>query len=225
MPDGGPVYAETNPDWLIVEPWNGISSLFILLPAIIWLWKIRKEWRGHKFLLACIPFLFLGGLGSTLFHAFRSSYFLLLMDVLPTAILTLLIGIYLWIRVLPHWSYIFLVFAISIGMRLLTFEILSPHTATNINYVITGITLFIPLIIILKRTRFNRSASIFVSITALAISLAFRELDARASIQFLPMGTHFLWHIFSGIGAYFLADYLFYFSKTYARKKPVVTGF
>ncbi len=87
--DGGPIYAETDLSVLFTEPWNALSSLAILLPAVYWAVRLRGDYRTYSFIFYCIPLLFLGGLGSTLFHAFRVSKWLLLMDVLPTATLTL----------------------------------------------------------------------------------------------------------------------------------------
>ncbi len=69
MTDGGPYYTETNPANFIVEPWNAISSLLYLLPAIYWATKIRKHIRENSFVAFCVPLLILGGLGSTFFHA------------------------------------------------------------------------------------------------------------------------------------------------------------
>jgi hypothetical protein len=40
------------------------------------------------------------------------------------------------------------------------------------------------------------------------IALLFRQLDAT-EFSFLPMGTHFLWHVFSAVGAYFVLKYLY----------------
>ena len=107
LSDGGPIYTETNPDHWIVEPWNAISSLMIVIPAIIWLFKIRGQFKDYRFLIFAIPLMVLGGTGSTLFHAFRVSQFFLFMDVLPTAILTLSLSIYFWVKVFKRWWYVF----------------------------------------------------------------------------------------------------------------------
>ncbi len=102
--DGGPWYAETHiTDAIIVEPWNAFSSLAIAFPAFYFLWKIRKNPKQYGFLLAAIPFLMLNGIGSTLFHGFRTSRFFLIMDFLPALIVTLMITVYFWSKVLPKW--------------------------------------------------------------------------------------------------------------------------
>ncbi|MBU0489560.1 MAG: hypothetical protein KKA07_07010 [Bacteroidetes bacterium] len=88
--DGGPVYHETGHGGWIAEPWNSISSLSLILPALyffILLWKYRKDY-GFIVWFFC-PLLFVGGMGSTLFHGLRSSPYLLALDAGPMAILTM----------------------------------------------------------------------------------------------------------------------------------------
>ena len=61
--DGGQLYKETDFSRPIVEPWNAVSSLAILLPAVYWAFKIRNNYRKYPFLALCLPLLFMGGLG------------------------------------------------------------------------------------------------------------------------------------------------------------------
>lgn len=210
LSDGGPIYTETNPDHLIVEPWNAISSLMIVIPAIIWIFRIGGQFKRYKFLAIIIPLMILGGTGSTLFHAFRASRFFLFMDVFPTAILTLSLSIYFWIKVLKKWWYVFFVILISIAIRVLLFGQVPSHTAINISYAISGFITGLPLLIILVRTRFYKLKYVILTISFFILALVFRELDAY-NISFLPMGTHFLWHVFTGIGAYYILAYLYSF--------------
>ncbi len=157
LSDGGPIYTETNPDHWIVEPWNAISSLMIVIPAIIWLFKIRGQFKDYRFLIFAIPLMVLGGTGSTLFHAFRVSQFFLFMDVLPTAILTLSLSIYFWVKVFKRWWYVFFVIIISFAFRFLLFGKLPSHAAINISYAITGVITGLPLLFLLLTHGFTRS--------------------------------------------------------------------
>ncbi len=212
MGDGGPVYTEFHPEWIIVEPWNAFSSILILLPAVYWAYKLRGEYKNHPFLAYCIPLLFLGGLGSTLFHAFRASPLLLYMDVLPTAILTLSISIYFWVKVLPKWWMVLGVIGPAALLRWGVFYLVSPHTAVNIAYAITGTLLFLPIVLILKKINFRYSITIGASIALFVLALLFREIDAWQE-QVFPMGTHFIWHILTGLGAFLLAEFLYQFRR------------
>lgn len=212
LSDGGPIYTETNPDRWIVEPWNAISSLMIVIPALIWLYRIRGQFKEYKFLLYIIPLMVLGGTGSTLFHAFRASRFFLFMDVLPTAILTLSLSIYFWVKVLNRWWYVLFIILISFVFRFLLFGKLPQHTSINVSYAFTGIITGLPLLLILFRTKFFKLNYVILTIAFFILALVFRELDSR-SIDFLPMGTHFLWHAFTGVGAYYILAYLYAFRR------------
>ena len=214
LPDGGPLYTETNPESFIVEPWNAWSSLALVVPALYWAYRIRKDIRNNMFIAFCIPLLFLGGLGSTLFHAFRSSYFLLLMDFLPIIALTFAVSLYLWHRVTKRWWLTALIALVGLGLRFLLYRNgwFSHHTAINVSYAISGTMIFLPAFIVVVRTRLFKLGTLVFSLLLFGFALFFREVDARGLFG-LPMGTHFLWHIACGIGALFLADYLYYINR------------
>lgn len=217
LQDGGPVYKETDLDYFIVEPWNAFSSLFIVLPAVYWLFRIGKDYRDYKFLLFAIPLMILGGTGSTLFHAFRASRFFLFMDFFPTAILTVSLTIYFWIRILKRWWYVFLIIIPSIALRfiLYTYADLSEFMAINVSYTLTGILIGLPILILLIRTNYYKVHYVLLTIGFFIAAIVFREMDSR-NIGFLPMGTHFLWHAFTGFGAYYILAYLYYSRKSEA---------
>lgn len=215
--DGGPWYAETHiTDQIIVEPWNAISSLAIAAPAIYFLWKIRKNPMQFKFLLFCIPILFLNGIGSTLFHGLRSSQYLLLMDYLPALVLTLSITVYLWYKVLPSWWLVIFTVGPLFGLRFLAMNYFSGAFGMNLSYIIGGIAFLLPFILILKKHQYQKGLNIFIAISCFILAIYFRGADKEFT-NIVSFGTHFLWHIFTGIGAYYLADYLYFLRKTELR--------
>lgn len=214
LSDGGPVYMETDLEHFIVEPWNAISSLFIVLPALIWLVRIGREYKKYKFLLYAMPLMLLGGAGSTLFHAFRVNRFFLFMDVLPTALLTVSLTIYFWVKVFKRWWYVLFIIIPSVLLRVILFRhvTLSDFMTINISYTMTGLLIGMPLLILLIRTHYYKLYAVILTILLFIGAIVFREMDAR-EIDFLPMGTHFLWHILTGFGAYYMLAYLFYYRK------------
>lgn len=212
LTDGGPLYAETDLHYIIVEPWNAVSSLAIVLPAVFWAIKLKFDYRKYPFLFFTIPLLILGGLGSTFYHAFRASTWLLFMDVAPTAILTFSVGVYFWLKVVPKWWQALLIIIPFTVLRFALFDRLPGENAVNISYFITGFLIFFPVLLYLIRHRFRYYKSILISVVMLSLSLVFREMDQRAS-EYIYMGTHFLWHLLSGVGAYFLGKYLFLLRK------------
>lgn len=206
--DGGPYYTETNLHRTVAEPWNALSSLAILLPAVYWAIKIRHNYRRFSFLSLCLPLLFLGGLGSTIFHAFRSHRIWLLMDVTPSALLTLLLALFFWMKVLPRkWLALPLLLLLFL-IRMWAWQVFPTHSAINISYALTGIAFIVPMLLWLARTKWRGIRPIGLALFFLVLSLLFRQLDEVAA-PVLPMGTHFLWHICSGLGAYYVGVYLY----------------
>lgn len=208
--DGGPWYAETHiTDNLIVEPWNAFSSLAIAAPAIYFLWKIRKNPKQYSFLLAAIPFLFLNGLGSTLFHGLRTSRFFLFMDFMPALILTLMITVYFWAKVLPKWWMSFVVITPIFLMRFGVIDLIPGQGGINTSYMISGIAFLLPVFLILRKYNFQKTINIVAGAICFVLAIYFRQVDKEFT-DIVAFGTHFLWHIFSGIGAFLLADYLYF---------------
>lgn len=205
--DGGPVYMETQPGGMIVEPWNAFTSLLILIPAIYWITRMRKEGGGGWLMWAVVCLVIAGGVGSALFHAFRMSVFFLIMDVLPSAVLTLMLSVYFWIRVLEKWWYAVIVLIVLFGSRFIIWGKLPEHTSINLSYFITGISIGLPLIFFLFKTNFKGWLQVAGGILLFSVALTFRQTD-HIPISYLPMGTHFLWHSFSAMGAWYILGYL-----------------
>ena len=214
--DGGPIYAETPTDladgqWLL-EPWNAFSSLLIVAPAIYFLIRLRGRYGSNLFLTLCIPLLVAGGLGSTFFHGFRASRYLLLLDVLPTMILFLAVSVYFWAKVFSSWWAAAGVMVVAFAATYLVFEYLPVSQRTNIGYALRGTVFFLPLVIILFRTNFQHAWFIFASLAAFGSALACRFTDKMVT-HILPMGSHFLWHAFTGLGGFLIAEYLLRIEK------------
>lgn len=209
--DGGPIYAETpahihEGQWLI-EPWNAISSLLILLPSIYFLYQLRGQFRQQAVLALCAPLLILGGLGSTLFHGLRMHKAFLLMDFMPTLAAFLVMIAYLWFRALKSWWLALGVLALVFGLSYWAHTSLPPSSRTNVSYFIRGTAFFMPLIILLLRTRFQKAAWLLAGLAGLVAALIFRMYD-KSAVDILPMGSHFLWHANTGFGGLCIAHYM-----------------
>jgi hypothetical protein len=207
--DGGSLYAETDLTKFVAEPWNAYSSLTFLIPVIYWLFRLRGQYRKYIFLTCCMPLLTLGGIGSTVFHAFRSSPYFLLLDVVPIAILTLSVSLYFWWRVIGRWDAVLILAAAYVVARLtiVSSGFFSPHQGVNISYFITGVMLFLPALLLLRSMNFKGAKQIVLATAFFIVALIFRRIDITMNL--LPMGTHWLWHVSCAIGAFFLAEYLY----------------
>jgi hypothetical protein len=207
-PDGGPIYAETNLERQITEPWNAISSLALVLPALYWMVRLKFDIKNYTFIYFSIPLLLAGGTGSLLYHASRTSWWLLYLDVLPTAVLTISVGVYFWWKFFKNWLQVSMIIIPATLLRIYLLVYHSSEASVNLSYFIAGVVIFLPVLLYLMRHNYHYLSTFVVSVTCLIISLILREADHWFA-QFLPMGSHFLWHIFSGIGAYYLAYYLY----------------
>ena len=212
--DNGPVYNEFVHDHLIREPWNAYSSLFFFIPVFFWLWFLRGKYREHAFIVALLPLLFLNGLGSTLFHAFRSSNFFLVLDWLPAAIMSFSLSVFFWTRIVRKVylavAIVLGFYAFGIGAVMLLKEIVHI-SSPSVGYFFSGAAFLIPVIIDLVRHRGRFAGWYFASLGFLLASLAFRILDYPTPNPFpwLPQGTHFLWHVFSSFAVFTLGMYIY----------------
>lgn len=210
VPDGGPIYRETTDlSLLIVEPWNAYSSLSFLIPAFYFLYLLRGNYSQHAFLVYfCSPMLILGGLGSTLFHAFRQSAWLLAMDVLPIILLTLGISVWMWLKVLPKKWHLIPILLLFFLLTYLTMTLLQGQDSISAGYFVRGTMLFLPCFLFLRKTRFRHATAFFTAVSFFILALLFRFTDEKIALDFMPWGTHWLWHISTAIGGYFLGVYL-----------------
>ncbi|PKP50022.1 MAG: hypothetical protein CVT92_14720 [Bacteroidetes bacterium HGW-Bacteroidetes-1] len=179
----------------------------MIFPALVWFWYLRRERQSTWFLFFSVALVFLGGLGSTLFHAFRLSPVFLMMDVIPSAILTIAIAIYFWLKVLKKRWHILLVFIPVFTIRFLLFRSLPSHIGINVSYVFSGLLIFVPLLIELYRSNFFKWVSVVMVLFSFGTAILFRQLDTH-HWNYFPQGTHFLWHLFSAVGSYYMLDYL-----------------
>jgi hemolysin III len=210
--DGGPVYYETHhPGDFIVEPWNAYSSLFFLMPVIIMFIALRGKYKQYPFLVFwCGPLLAIGGMGSTLYHAFRASNAFLIMDFAPIAILSLSITYFFLNKILKKWWLAILIILGFMALRMLSFSFLEGQrqTAINISYFLTGIMVATPILIFMIKSKFKHTLWFVYTVLLFSISLFFRYADDWQN-QLLPMGTHWLWHVFGAAGAYTLGAYIY----------------
>lgn len=219
--DGGPLYHEFICDATIKEPWNAYSSLIFFIPVAFWIWKLRGVYRQNLIIVFILPFLFFNGLGSTLFHAFRSNSAFLYLDFLPAQIMSFILSAYLWTRLVKKWYYggiiVLLFYALaSISVQYLSqidgMELMAP----NIAYFFVGASFFIPVLIIMLKTRFYKLKYVVLTFTFLILALLCRVSDYPTPNPFpemLPQGTHFMWHVFSAIAVFTMGYYVYFINR------------
>jgi len=219
--DGGPYYNEFHAQEFIKEPWNAFSSLLFFIPIVFWLIKLKGEYKKNYIILLILPFLFINGLGSTLYHAFRDSAFFLYLDFLPASFMSFILSSYLWSRLTNNTlkAIVIVVGFYIVGLSCLFVMTKIPaldQFGPNIAYSIVGASYFIPIIIILVRTNWFKLKLVLLSLLSLGIALMFRILDYPSENYFadaLPQGTHFLWHAFSVVAVFSMGYYVYYLNK------------
>lgn len=228
MPDGGPRYQETPLDpyaidaAAIAEPYNTVTAALFIFIAIIWAIRVlRAGIHRHPFVAVCLPILLAGGIGGTLYHAYRTRVTYFLLDVIPISLLGLAGSIYLLIRIGKKAGarqlILYSVGAISIYLALngLIFRGLlkgflaqHPHLTVNLSYASLALIIMIPLVIVLIRTRFRHGSLIVAGLLSFAIAWFCRLVDGTGLVD-LSMGTHWLWHTFGAITTAFVFEYFF----------------
>lgn len=219
--DGGPIYVETNLDHFIAEPFNAVSAFLFILLVGYWFKKVHGNYNRHTFLAIALPILLIGGVGGTLYHAFRTSEVFLVMDWLPIFLLTIAATAYYLFRVLKKWRYMLMAVGGILLLELINFEIFeayriySAHTATNVSYAVVAIATVASVYLLLSQTKFQHTRWIGFAVGAFLCALFFRIADPWA---LLPVGTHFLWHSFGALACHFLLQYTYLLNEVPFRK-------
>lgn len=206
--DNGPIYQETVMDRIPVEPFNTFSNLIFVIVLLYFWVKIRKNPKQHPFFLFAIPLISAGWLGGTVYHGTRSHQFWLVLDWMPIMLVCLGGIIYFILKIKKKWWERVLLFSGLLILSLIPRRIQLPQTyQISFGYIVTALTVLTPFIWYAYKTRWKNVHLIIVGAIIFALAITFRTLDNTAEL--LPMGTHWLWHIFGGIAVYLLLLYIY----------------
>ncbi|TRO67485.1 ceramidase [Christiangramia sabulilitoris] len=206
--DSGPVYQETMAGRLPVEPFNTYSNILFLCIVIYYSLKVYKDYNNHRFLAWSIPVLFLGFIGGTVYHATRSHDIWMYMDWLPIVLLCLAVSVYYTIKLKmtrkSRTTLILVVLFLVFGIRMLP---LPRGLETSIGYIATAIGLLLPLVTYFYTTKLHNWGYVLLAFLSFGFAIGFRILDGFYYI--IPMGTHWLWHVFGALSVFFLIKYIY----------------
>lgn len=220
LPDGGPRYKETPPDpWAVpvAEPYNAVTASLFIFIVIAWAIRLRGRFRQFPFITACMPILLAGGIGGTLYHAFRTQRAYFLLDVIPISLLGAAGAIYLTIR-LGRTLGLTKVLFVSVGLLLFyllvngvlfqTIRSTNRNLTVNLSYASLALILLIPLVVVLIRTRFRHVGWVAAALASFGHAWFCRLADNTPYVD-LPMGTHWLWHTYGALTTWFLVEYFY----------------
>lgn len=208
--DFGPIYTETLPGLaagtLPVEPWNTWSnSIFVLLLVHI-VFRTRLDYQRHPLIVISLPILAIGIIGGTVYHATRSHFVWLFMDFMPILILTSAAALAFWREVVGKWPQAILLFLlVGVSGRVLGFALATERSVQiSLGYLSAALSILLPLVILVRRAKWRGLGLLCGIVLAFASAVACRMLDRAGAPSPLPMGTHFLWHIFGGASVWML---------------------
>jgi hypothetical protein len=222
MADNGPRYKETPADPyapdapFVAEPWNAVTASFFVWIVLAWAVRLWGRYARFPFLTSCLPILLVGGVGGTLYHAFRTRRAYFYLDVVPISVLALAGAAYLSVRLWGRRGYLYLLLSLVgyIGFSGLFFLVLNPVFPTlrtvsvNATYAALAAVVVIPLGAALVRSRFRHAGLVAAAVASFGIAWFCRLVDG-SGLTDLPMGTHWLWHTFGALTTGLLIEYFY----------------
>ena len=207
--DSGPLYKETMAGRFPVEPWNTYSNLLFFIVLVYWSIRVYKDVKNHKFIALTLPILLIGNIGGNIYHATRSSDFWLYMDSIPIFLLSFLVATHFILKQKIYKIYIPFIFILPfVHLYLINSVIEVPEFVERmLEYPILVIIVLFPLFRWLYITKWKNLHLIVLSILFISLALIARIIDLKA--DFLPMGTHWLWHSFGAMMTYTIILYIY----------------
>jgi hemolysin III len=205
--DFGPIYTETNLASFPVEPWNTYSNILFLLIIVYFSFITKLNYKKFPLITVSLPILGIGFIGGTTFHALRSNSIWLIMDFVPIILLCLISAVYYWSKITKSKIYgliiTLLFFAIFFLIRS-ELEI-SRNYKIALGYSFNALCLLMPIFIYSFKNNCKNVKYILLAILSFLTALFFRQFDNNSFVlNNIPMGTHFLWHIFGAVSVYLL---------------------
>lgn len=215
--DFGPIYAETTMGRFPVEPWNTFSNAGFLILILYLVLKTRLNLSRYPVIVLGLPILTVGFVGGTIYHATRSDRIWLIMDFMPILILSLIAGFHFWREVTGGYVHatiaLLLFFVLSRLIWLFPFVALSVRI--NTGYAGLALSLLMPAFLLCWREKWRDGKLLIGALAMFICAITFRAIDSGLGARLLPMGTHFLWHIFGAGSAFLMFEYLL---RRYGRK-------
>ncbi len=204
--DGGHIYAETNFNHIIVEPYNAISAFLFFGIGIYWFYRLKGRYEQFAFLTTAVSLLTIGAIGGTIYHAFRLHAFFMYMDWLPILIICFMTSVYFLDKILGVWYYALGLVVIALLSQFLLFKLVHSSNIINLNYGVMAALVLVPTILILIKHKFFQWWWVIYALGGFSLALFFRVADKWFD---LPMGTHFLWHLFGAMTGHFMFLFIF----------------
>lgn len=208
--DFGPIYTETLPGIAAgifpVEPWNTWTNLIFVALLVHISFRTRLDYHRYPLIVMTLPVIITGVIGGSVYHATRSHPVWLFMDFVPIIIATSVAGVVFWRELVGSWARAVLLFLlVGLSGRVVGFALVAERTIQiSLGYVSAALSILIPLLLIVRRAGWDGIGLLFGVVVTFSIAITCRMLDRPGIVSPLPMGTHFLWHIFGGTAVWVL---------------------
>lgn len=213
--DFGPRYAETVMGRFPVEPFNTYSNLIFLAIIIYFVILTRCSYKTSPFIVSSLPVLLIGYIGGTVYHATRSHNLWLIMDFMPIMILSFAAAVFLW-RVILHrlsLSILAAILPVFIFGALRTVLPFDKSVKIMLGYSTLGLTILLPAILVSARRGYSGILLILGTAISFFCAVFFRQID-KELLLYLPMGTHFIWHLLGGVATWCIMKYVYLVENT-----------
>ena len=212
--DFGPIYRETNMGQFPVEPWNTASNIIFLLTFFYWAYQIRHKLSDYKLMVICLPILFIGWVGGTVYHATRSHDLWLYMDFLPIFILGFILAFHYWYKLTKNYLKIFLMTLVPYSIFHIFFRIFidNHNIKVTLGYFLLFAISSYPVIRYALNNRDKLNLNLIYASISFLIAITARIGDKSFPIIFnelFPMGTHWIWHTVGGLTTFFMFKFVF----------------
>jgi hypothetical protein len=198
--DFGPIYAETDMSRFPVEPWNTCSNIVFLLILVLFVRLTRLDVRKHPLLVMSLPVLLVGFIGGTVFHATRSHNVWLFMDFVPIFVLTIAAAVHFWYELFGRMWIASLITPVPVFAfhAFRDFLALPRQIHISLGYLGLALGILLPATLFSFKNSGRHSLLLVSALLSFILAISFRLSDR---LMLLPMGTHFLWHIFGGVAS------------------------
>jgi hypothetical protein len=191
-------YCERVAPGLWGEPLNSLSNLAFLVAAVL-VWRLAAGDRTGRLLAVLIGFVFAA---STAFHLLATRWAAVADSV--SILVFVLVYAVLFARVFYNWRFAWLAAPAFLAVTVVT-ALLGGGLYLS---ALIGLFAFAALLAFSRDAYWTHFA---VAGAVFALSLSLRTLD-RDVCDYVPAGTHFLWHLLNGVVLYLV-------SRTMIRRK------
>jgi hypothetical protein len=191
------IYCERTGPGLLNEPLNALSNFAFFFAAL---------WAGRRAMIARVDWAVWGlivlvavvGAGSLAFHTFATRW-AMLADVIPIALFIYgYLGFALRRFLGLGFGAIFLLVGLLLVVNLSLDRLLPPGFLNGSGAYVPALIAGLAVAVAASLRHHAVSRYLFAASLILAASLVFRTVD-QAVCSFLPIGTHYLWHVLNAV--------------------------